>query len=249
MRLYQMPSPKQERDPFCRTPTAADIHQVIDLVCNHREMGMGAVIGAPGVGKTTALVRYAEDVPGVHYIAMSPAQSSMSRMLARVCEVLDGHTSITGAADLHEQIIYAIRDRAPKALLIDESQHLDDRSLDELRSIHDATGLPMVFAGNESLRSRVTGSSTAAFAQFSSRIGPRAELKAATVGDVRALAGHHGITDGAAVTWLAKRCVGTSGLRTVARLMALAKGAAGESAVRLSHLKEAAAVLGEENDR
>lgn len=241
MKPYQTFAPAA----FCRTPAAAGIHRIIDLVRTMPGIGMGAIVGAPGVGKTTALLRYADEQRGVRYCAMNPAQSSMPRMLARVCEALDGPTGIVGAAALHEHIRALIRDRVPQALLIDEAQRLDDRSLDELRCIHDETALPMVFAGNDRLRDRVTGTRAAAFGQFASRIGPRMDIESASEGDVRAIAVHHGIVDEVAVSWLARQCVGVSGLRNVSRLMKLAERAAEGRAVQLSHLKKVAGALGE----
>ena len=240
MEQYQKPTA------FCPTPVARQIHKVIDLVRMYPEIGMGAIVGAPGVGKTTALLRYAAEKPGVRYCVMSPAQASMSRMLARVYEALDGPTRVTAAADLHERLRKVIQDRSPEALLVDEAQHLDDRSLDELRCIHDETGLPIVFAGNEGLRSRVIATGAAAFAQFASRIGSRLEIDAASADDVRALAEHYGIVDDSAVSWLAKRCVGTSGLRTVARLMALAAASTKDGgSIGLPQLKLVVNALGE----
>ena len=175
---------------------------------------------------------------------MNPAQSSMSQMLARVAKAIGLAADRTVAGRLHGEICRFVRDRALQALLIDEAQHLEDRSLDELRCIHDQTRLPIVFAGNESLRARVTTESAAAFAQFTSRIGPRLEVKSAGAEDVAAMAGRYGITDELAVAWLAKRCTGTGGLRIVSRLVSVAKGAAGKEPVRLSHLQRAASILG-----
>ena len=165
-------------------------------------------------------------------------------MLVRVCKAIGLAADRTVAGRLHGEICRFIRDSALQALLIDEAQHLEDHGLDELRCIHDQTHLPIVFAGNESLRARVTTGNASAFAQFTSRIGPRLEVKSAGAEDVAALAGRYGIADEVAVSWLAKRCCGTGGLRVVSRLMSVAKGVAGKDAVRLSHLKDAATLLG-----
>ena len=237
MKEYQPPAVD-----FCLTPTAGDIHQVITLARLFDEIG--TVVGGAGVGKTTALVWYAADEAGVRYCSMSPAHASVAAMLSRVSEALDAPEGISGTARLHKSVCDAIRHHAVQALLIDEAQHLDDRSLDELRSIHDDTRLPMVFAGNERLRERVVETGASAFAQFASRIGAGLVIESASEEDVRVLASHLGIADAKAVTWLAKRCVGISGLRTVVRLMKLAKNIAGEDGVRFSHLKEAADIAG-----
>lgn len=175
---------------------------------------------------------------------MNPALASMTRMLQRVSDALGEPTDATGPAHLHGRICTIIRAREPSVLLIDEAQHLSDASLDALRCIHDETGLPMVFAGNESLRERVTVSSASAFAQFASRIASRVFLNAARAEDVSALASHHGIRDRKAVAWLAKRCAGVAGLRDVSRLMTMARQFVGDGAIQISHLKQADALTG-----
>ena len=129
-------------------------------------------------------------------------------------------------------------------LLIDEAQHLNDRCLDELRCIHDQTRVSLILAGNESLRSRFNTTRTASFAQLTSRIGPRLELKATAAADIDALASHYGITDQDARLWLKQRCTGHGGLRTMARLVKIAKDAGDKGELRLAHLKEAAGILG-----
>ena len=226
---------------FCATPTAGDIRHVIDLA---REFGcMGAIVGAPGIGKTTTLRRYAAEHEA-RYIVMSPAHASMPRMLARICDALGEASDAPGAARLHDTACASIRYRRPSALLADEAQHLGDAALDELRCIHDETGIPIVVAGNSSLRARVAASGASAFAQFASRIGPRATLTAATTGDVDALARHHGITDDDSVAWLVVRAAGTAGLRIVERLMRAARTVAGDAPIKLAHLKKADAVIG-----
>lgn len=241
MKVYQLKPPAPAAE-FCRTPAAEGMLSVVGFA---RELStIGAIVGAPGVGKTTALRWYADTNRDARYCVMSPAESSMSRMLIRVCEALGHPPAAQGAAQLHRWICDAIEFGSARVLLIDEAQHLDDRSLDELRCIHDETGLPLVFAGNESLRSRIGVGTEASFAQFTSRIGARVHIKGSTAADVGALLGRHGITDEVTASWLAKRCAGTAGLRTVAHLMAAAKLSAGPGDIRLSHLKEAGKALG-----
>ena len=225
---------------FCRTPTAADILRVVEL--SRRLRCIGSVLGAPGVGKTTTLTWYAESDPGVHYCVMNPAQSALTAMLSRVGGAL-GIAAPYRSAQLHERICAWARRNERQALLIDEAQHLSNRSLDELRCIHDETGLALVFAGNENLRNRFNDCA-AGFGQFTSRIGPRVELRGAAAADAGALARHCGAQEPKAVAFLEKRIRARAGLRQVANLLALAREIAGHEAIRLNHLKRADAVLG-----
>ena len=242
MTVYHLPRAPERPANFCRTPSAADMLQVVEVACDLPSLG--TIVGVPGVGKTTTLLWYAGNDPRVLYCVMNPAQSSMSRMLLRVAGAFGTPPVSTGSARLYDWICTVIECQGPRVLLIDEAQHLDDRGLDALRCIHDETRLPIIFAGNRSLRSRVTVTREAAFAQFASRIGPTLELDAATESDVTALAAHSGIVDPKAVSWIKERCVGLAGLRIVARLMTLARDSVGPGEIRLSHLKDAAAVLG-----
>ena len=225
---------------FCRTPAAADILPVLDLA---RELDcIGAIVGAPGVGKTSTLVWYAQkNKPGVRYCAMNPAQASMTAMLSRLCAAL-GVAAPYRRSELHRAVCGWTREGESRALLIDEAQHLNQRSLDELRCIHDESGVAMVFAGNDRLRERIN-TRAAAFAQFTSRIGPRVEMGEPTVADARALARHYGIEQPGAVAFLEKRIGTPAGLRQLAHLLTLGRKLAGAGVVRLSHLKQAAAVL------
>ena len=221
---------------FCETPTAALVRGVIDLT---RQIEcMGAVIGAPGVGKTTVLQRYASE-HRAPYVVVNPAQATMPRMLACICEALGEPTGTVAAASLHDRICMSLRWRRRPVLLVDEAQHLGAIALNELRCIHDEAGIPVMVAGNEDLRPHI-----AELAQLASRIGPRATLTATTAADVEAVARHHGITDAAALAWLAGRSIGRAGLRVVERLMRTAHRAAGTDPITVAHLEAAIDALG-----
>ncbi len=231
-----------ETPALCQTPTATDIVQVIDLARQLRSLG--SIVGAPGTGKTSALLWYKENRPGVHYALMNPAQSTMTGMLTLVCQSL-GIMCPPCCRDMHDAIRrWAEWSLAPeRVLLIDEAQHLNDQCLDELRCIYDQTGLPLVFSGNESLRDRFNGARAAAFAQLTSRIVPRLDLKAPTAADVRVLARHAGAHEPKALAYLEKWIGGTAGLRQVASFLSLGRKVAGSGDIRLSHLKQAVAAI------
>ena len=240
MPVYQLPRPPEEPAHFCRTPAAKRMLHVIELAMDMAVLG--TIITPPGGGKTTTLLYFAESTPGACYAVMNPTHNSMTAMLAAVCEALDCRPTKSNA-DTHDIICRAIEWGRAKVLLVDEAQHLTDRCLDQLRCIYDEAGVPVVFAGNATLRDRFDGGKRAAFAQLTSRIGPRLELTSTTAADVGALAGHYGIADREAVSWLKKRCTGTGGLRMATHLMKLGAELAGKDAARLSHLKEAAGIL------
>ena len=232
---------EEEPPAFCRTPAADAMLNVIALA---QEMHlMGAIVGAPGVGKTTTLRWYAENERGVAYCVMNPAHaSSMSAMLALVCDALCSAFG-SGSAKLYEIACTAIEWNRVRVLLVDEAQHLNDRCLDVLRCLHDETGVALVFGGNESLRNRFNNTQLAAFAQFTSRLGPRVELDMPTTADVAALARHAGCHHPKAIAHLERYVAGTSGLRKVAALLKAARKIAGDRDIGQSHLRLAASGL------
>ena len=239
MTVYHLPHAPEgsgELEAFCRTPAATEMLAVLDWTVKLKSLG--AIVGAPGVGKTTVLRQYADDHRRAVYCVMSPAELSMSKMLRRLADALGlytvGHCS---SAELHHSICEGIRWDRPHAVMIDEAQYLGDDALAELCSIHDDTGVPMAFAGNEGLRARA-----AACAPFVSRIGPRADVMV-TGDDIAALAAHYGIADGAAIAWLREVCGGIGGLRVVGRLLAVCRETGGGE-VSLADMKGAALVLG-----
>ena len=227
---------------FCVTPSAEAILGVLRTCMSHGYMG--AVVGAPGVGKTSTLRWYAGDVAEAHYCVMNPSQSFMAAVLTLVCEALDMVAPMR-APQIHDVICNWARWQGQgHMLLIDEAQHLNDRCLDELRCIHDETGMAMVFAGNHSLRGRLADP-RAAFAQFLSRVGPRVDLEYCLAADAAALAHHAGVRDPRAVAWLERQALGgVGGLRHVARLLTLARKEAGSGTVGVPHLQSAAVDLG-----
>ena len=233
---------EEEPPAFCRTPAADAMLSVIELA---QEMeSMGAIVGAPGVGKTTTLRWYAESDRGVAYCVMNPAQSSMTAMLVMVCHALGAVAGVrSGSAALYEIARTAIEWERVQVLLVDEAQHLNDRCLDVLRCLHDETGVALVFAGNESLRNRFNNTQLAAFAQFTSRLGPRVELDMPTVADVATLARHAGCHHPKAIAFLERYIVGTAGLRKVSALLRAARKIAGERDIGQNHLRLAASGL------
>ena len=242
LQVLPFPQPPEQAGAPCPTPAFERMSDVTRLTV---KLGsLGSIIAAPGVGKTTTLRHYADTSPGARYCAMAPSTKSMTAMMALVCEALNASPA-SSCARTHGVICNAIKWVAVTVLLVDEAQHLSDVCLDELRCIHDETGVPMVFAGNHSLRTRFGGGKESAFAQLTSRIGPRFEQKATTAADVKALAGHFGVTDPKAVSWLTRRCAGLGGLRDASRLLKLAGDLVKAPAdIRVKHLEDAAVVLG-----
>ncbi len=231
-----------EHPSICETQAASDVWQLIELTKQLR--CIGSVVGAPGVGKTTTALAYADCARHARYCVMDPVHDTMAAMLTLVCEAIVPWVPPIRSVALHEVICNAIRDDHVEVLLVDEAQHLNARNLDQLRCIHDETNLPMVLLGNESLGSRYNTARAAAFAQLTSRIGPTLHLKASKAADLRAFARHEGVHEPEAIAFLEKWAVGTSGLRQVSMLLRMGNDMAGDGDIRLVHLTKAASMLG-----
>lgn len=219
MGVYHLRTEFRDPDAFCRTPAAAAMLDVLEAAIMFKCLGV--IVGEPGVGKTTTLRWYA-DMEGAPYCTMTPAEASMSGALRRVGEALRIGPWHRGAAARALAICNELRSRRPRVLLIDEAQHLEDKALDELRCIHDETGVPVVFVGNESLRARTRPGAPAAFAQLVSRVGPRCHVTGSP-DNMEALARHSGMTEPKALALIRKVCAGKGGMRVGARLLGICR--------------------------
>lgn len=230
---------------FLETPTAGKIMRLIDFCQSNGDLGL--IVGAPGIGKTTALRYYAHTRPGIRYIVMNPSSGSVTAALTMVCAAFDALPERT-RAELHEIICHRLRlldGRDDPILLIDEAQHLNDQALDQLRCIHDETKLAMVFAGNATLKSRFNNTRVAAFAQFTSRVGMRLMLDRPTQEDVAVLCRTWGVAGAREAAFLEHHAMGAGGLRIVAKIInAAVCGLKGPESIRLDHLQSAADMLG-----
>ena len=243
MGVYHLPRMPKGNLGFCRTPTATAIDQVIELT--YRRGGIALIVTAPGAGKTTVMRAWEAGCEhyDVSYCVATPAEtSSLPNFLDLLCEAVDSPL-VYGVSTKRREVCRAVKDNDLRLLLVDEAQRLNDYCLDELRSIHDETGIGLVLAGNASLRRRFNSEQSARFAQLTSRISARVDRKTTAEEDVEALAVYSGVIDPKAVAWLKKRCTGAGGLRMLMHLINLAKDMDDKGEVRLAQIEEAAIIL------
>jgi DNA transposition AAA+ family ATPase len=209
---------------------------------------LGCIYGGAGLGKTVSLHAYADANPNCWIVTMSPAHGGVSSALEEIAETI-GLRGIPGrAARLQRELINRFRNTGG-LLVIDEAQHLNMRSLEAIRAIHDATGIGLVLCGNEAVFGKLTGGSReAVFAQLFSRLGKRLRLTRPSVGDVEALADYFGVK-GSNERRLLTEIAGRPGaLRGVVKVLRLASvfAAGKEQTLRLDHLRAAWRDLGGE---
>lgn len=205
---------------FVETPTAKKIRAVFEFVATLHDISV--IYGGAGIGKTTALKKYAEKQPNCWVVTATPATASVAAILEEIALALGLRDFPGRASRVQREIIRRLRD-TKGVLIIDEAQHLSINSLEAIRCIHDATEIGLILCGNESVYSRLTagGSRTAAFAQLFSRVGKRLRLTKNLPGDGIALAKSFGVIGDKELDLIDEISKNPGGLRMVAKTLQL----------------------------
>lgn len=117
---------------------------------------MASIIGAPGVGKTRAANEYQSRNPNCWIATITPSSSNVAMTLTEICDVIGVHPENFRGARSMAQIV-RMRVRGTHGLLIvDEAQHLSLPAIEEIRSIHDATGVGIALLGSYAFQARVS---------------------------------------------------------------------------------------------
>lgn len=171
---------------FVPTPSAERVMAALGYAQMAGDIAV--VYGGAGLGKTTAIRRYASGALNCWVATMTPASASVVTALEEIAEAAGASTGAAGgAAKLHRAIVRKVL-ATGGLLVIDEAQHLSVAALDQIRSIHDATGIGIALVGNEAVYARMTGGNRAAYLdRLYSRIGKRVRLTQSTGGDIDAL--------------------------------------------------------------
>ena len=112
---------------------------------------IGMILGKAGYGKTTAVKRYAiEHMDAVYVLYMGFARTSLFR---RIAEELVGRSAGTyfGNIKLIEEATSVCR----KLIIIDEADRVPLPILEDLRTLNENAGVPLLLVGEESLASLV----------------------------------------------------------------------------------------------
>lgn len=204
---------------FVKTPTAQKVLSLLGWA--HRGKIVAAAMG-PGTGKTMTIQHYRDSVTHCFVATMAPSTAGVNNMLMEVMAAL-GEPDAKGTP---QSLSRRIKDkvRTMKALLvIDEAQHLSEKSIEELRALHDATTLGIGLFGNHEVIGRLEGGSRkAAYAQLYSRVSMRHEQLLPTEIDARVLADAWEIADDAQLKFLISVALRPGGLRGMSMVLELA---------------------------
>ena len=232
-----------EKPGYFDTKTSQDITQYLHWGQRGR---LVLIVTGAGLGKTETARNFQISNAGTFIATMTPSTSGIMPMQQRVLKSLGEKNTIGSPAQLSEMICEKLRDRKHGLLIIDESQHLSIKALEEIRSWQDQIGIGIALMGNERVQQSIDGVSRQAdFAQLFSRIGLRLIRPAARAGDAEALAEAWKVTDPAMIAFLRQIVARPGALRgatfalEVAHMLAVAQA----MRVNLQHLKMAWAQL------
>ena len=229
---------------FVLTPSA----EAFQLVFQHAQHmpDFAVVVGAPGLGKSSAACHYTRSNPNVFKIVANP-------MLGTPRAVLDEFSRVIGSfqgGQIHKvQRAMVGKLRGTGALvLLDEAQHLSSVALDQVRSLHDEAEIGVVLLGNPAIYGRLEGGGArrSDFAQLFSRVGMRLTRKSPEKGDIDALLDAWAVEGEAERRFLQGIAKKPGALRSMTKTLKLAHmlAAVGKAKTDLSHLRDAYAQLG-----
>lgn len=231
------------RAEYLETPTLEKIVSALAWAKAHGDML--AVYGAPGVGKTTAIKAFAERYPNVWHATIEPASASVVPALEEIAESCGLKETSGGARRLSRAIAARVRD-LQGLLIVDECQHLTLSAVEQLRAIHDATGVGLALVGNELSYARLTGGVRAAnYAQIFSRLGMRLHIAPPGRRDVVAVASRYHVRDEKSLDLLERIAQRPGGLRSVVKVVRSATDQ-GTQAPSFERLRSAVLLLGAE---
>ena len=206
---------------------------------------IAAIYGGAGLGKTSACEQYQASNPNVWLITMTESCGGLVSALQEISDAL-GLGEQGGAREMSKRIRKRVRG-TNGLLLIDEAQHLGVSALEEIRQIHDATGIAVALVGNEGVFSRMAGGRGAErLDRLFSRVGKRLALRQSSEADVISLVKAWGILDAKCNPTLlevARRPGALRGLTKVLRLASM-NAAADNRDVCCEDVRAAAAELG-----
>ncbi|NUM71988.1 MAG: AAA family ATPase [Ignavibacteriaceae bacterium] len=172
----------------------------------HQNKRIGVLIGRAGLGKTTALMRYADEFSDVIYIEVDSSFSP--RELVKALNSRLNNNVIGTINDIKNQLIAKLKDTG-RLLIIDQAEYLSEKALDILRTIHDRTRCPIVLAGLPQLFQNLKGVG-GVNEQIFTRISMLVELKKLSDDDIRNMVHLHIPGINGEYKYFAKRCAGNA---------------------------------------
>lgn len=209
------------RDPgFVMTETAKQI--IADMNYALATESIVIIHGISGVGKTTALREFQRTNNNVWVITTSPSRSTMTECMYELAMEL----GMENAPRLRGPLARALRRRLLNTkglIVVDEADHLDRPTLEELRILVEEVGIGMVLVGNSRVYTQLTGGQRSEdFARLYSRVAKKRALTKAKKADVMAVASAWNIEGDAERSLLVQISECPGALRLVSKNLKLA---------------------------
>ncbi|MEK2035259.1 AAA family ATPase [Vibrio parahaemolyticus] len=226
---------------FVMTQTAQLITN--DLTYAQVTESIVVIFGASGVGKSETLREYQKNNNNVWMITASPSRSSLTECLYELALEL----GLDDAPRRKGMLARVIRNRligSEGLVIIDEADHLDYPTLEELRILQEETGIGMVLVGNNKVYTQLTGGRrNEDFARLFSRIAKKRGIHKTKQADVRAIADAwnvNGATERNLMQQISER---PGGLRILSKTLKLATMFANGQSISEQVLRKAFAEL------
>lgn len=209
------------RDPgFVMTETAKQI--IADMNYALATESIVIIHGISGVGKTTALREFQRTNNNIWVITTSPSRATMMECMYELAMVL----GMENAPRQRGQLARALRRRLLNTkglIVVDEADHLDRPTLEELRILVEEVGIGMVLVGNSRVYTQLSGGPRSEdFARLFSRIAKKRALTKAKKADVMAVASAWNIDGDAERSLLVQISERPGALRLVSKNLKLA---------------------------
>lgn len=220
-----------------------DIQQTAQIA--HVERAIALIYGPAGCGKTTALKHYATTHNGVIYVEADVTTNTPRCILKLVLAAL-GEEVRGSTADIMQRILTKLMD-TNRLLIIDEAQHLTEKSFDTIRAINDKAHVGIVYAGNPSILKRMyDGRQAEEFDQVWSRTTYKCRLtNSYTLEDISDIYANFGFSPDC-LKYLYRISKRKGGLRLMVNQCKIAQNIAFamNEAFSVDHLEEAATKMG-----
>lgn len=205
---------------FVVTPTGERIMVLLTQAKVLADFVVG--VGHPGIGKTTAACQFTRSNTNVFKLVAHPALArprALLQQLARTVNVQAG----SGKLDLiHAALVSRLRGTGA-LVIIDEANFLEPEALNQLRSLHDQAEIGVALLGNAVIHHNIEGRGRRAeFAQLTSRVGMRIDIRKPDRGDVEALLDAWGVQGEAERRHLRVIAAKPGALRTMTKTLRLA---------------------------
>lgn len=174
------------------------------------------VAGSSGVGKTEALKHFAKAVPAVWYCEFSKDTKSVYATLVEVAFAVGISQPALRPDHLRRDIVARIA-RTRGLLICDEAQNLSQNGFEEIRTLHDRSGVGVVFAGHLDLADKI-----ASLPQLGGRAFAPVRIGSAKPADVDALLTSWGMNCKRTRDFLRPFARQSTGLRRIANAYKLA---------------------------